>query len=190
MSNRIPFQGSSYMSRRLVTLMVSLCLAAFVAACNQKPEKPTYTEGSVGTLYNNAMDQLLAQNYPQASRLFDEVDRQHPYSTWANRAQLMSAYAKYRDKKYDDAIIGLDRYIQLHPNSRDIAYANYLKGQAYYEQVKDVRRDQTAARQAMKSFTALIRRYPNSRYVRDARSKIDLINDHLAGKEMSVGDST
>ena len=90
-------------------------------------ESKAYTEGSVGKLYNQAMDQLLAQRYSQSARLFDEVDRQHPYSRWAERAQLMAAYAKYRNKKYDDAVIAIDRYIQLHPNGRGIAYARYLK---------------------------------------------------------------
>jgi outer membrane protein assembly factor BamD len=173
--------------RRLALPVVPLALAAALVACSGKNDKPNYVQGSVDTLYNRAMDQLLAQNYKESAKLFDEVDRQHPYSSWAARAQLMSAYAKYRDKKYDDAVIALERYIQLHPNGRDIAYAHYLKGQAHYEQIKDVRRDQTAARQAGRSFEALVRRFPNSRYTRDSRRKIDLIRDHLAGKEMSVG---
>jgi len=173
--------------RRLALPVLPLALVAALAACSSKNDKPNYVQGSVNTLYNRAMDQLLAQNYKDAAKLFDEVDRQHPYSSWASRAQLMSAYSKYRDKKYDDAVIALDRYIQLHPDGRDIAYAYYLKGQAHYEQIKDVRRDQTAAREAGKSFEALVRRHPNSRYARDARRKIDLVRDHIAGKEMSVG---
>jgi len=180
-------QNIMRLPRCLVLVFLPLAFALTLSACSDKKNKPNYVQGSVDILYNKAMDQLLAQNYKQAAKLFDEVDRQHPYSTWATRAQLMSAYAKYRNKKYDDAVIGLERYIQLHPNARDIAYAYYLKGQAYYEQIKDVRRDQTAARQAGASFKALIRRHPNSRYVRDARRKIDLVNDHVAGKEMSVG---
>jgi len=173
--------------RRHARAIAPLVLAVALAACSSKDDKPNYVEGSVDTLYNKAMDELLAQNYKESAKLFDEVDRQHPYSTWAARAQLMSAYSKYRDKKYDDAVIALDRYIQLHPNGRGIEYARYLKGQAHYEQIKDVRRDQTAARQAAESFEALVRRYPNSRYSRDARRKIDLIRDHIAGKEMAVG---
>jgi outer membrane protein assembly factor BamD len=174
--------------RRGARPVLPLALVAALAACSSSKEnKPNYVEGSVDKLYNKAMDQLLAQSYKESAKLFDEVDRQHPYSTWATRAQLMSAYAKYRDKKYDDAVIALDRYIQLHPNGRDIAYAYYLKGQSHYEQIKDVRRDQTAARQAGESFEALLRRFPQSRYSRDARRKIDLIRDHIAGKEMSVG---
>lgn len=175
------------LGRPVVRAAGAVLALTLVVACSTEPKNPQYVEASVGTLYNRAMDQLLAQSYEEAAKLFDEVDRQHPYSRWATRAQILSAYSKYRAKKYDDAVIGLDRYIQLHPNSRDITYARYLKGQAYYEQIKDVRRDQTAARLSMRSFEELVRRYPDSRYARDARRKIDLIRDHLAGKEMDVG---
>lgn len=175
--------------RFLSALLVASAIVLSLQACSSTDEKKkaNYSEAKVGTLYNQAMDLLLAQRYKDSAAKFDDVDRQHPYSRWASRAQLMSAYAKYRDKKYDDSIIALDRFIQLHPNSRNIAYARYLKGQAYYEQIKDIRRDQGAARQSMKSFEELVRRNPDSRYARDARRKLDLVRDHLAGKEMDVG---
>jgi outer membrane protein assembly factor BamD len=174
--------------RRLAKTAVAACVLVGLVACSStEKESKAYTEGSVGKLYNKAMDQLLAQRYSQSARLFDEVDRQHPYSRWAERAQLMAAYAKYRNKKYDDAVIAIDRYIQLHPNGRGIAYARYLKAQSYYEQIKDVRRDQTPARQSLASFEEVVRRHPRSQYARDAQRKIDLIRDHLAGKEMDVG---
>jgi len=176
---------SRYLTALLATSVVVLSLQA--CSSSDKDKKPNYSETRVDTLYNRAMDLLLAQRYTESAKIFDDVDRQHPYSRWASRAQLMSAYAKYRDKKYDDSIIALDRFIQLHPNSNNIAYARYLKGQAYYEQIKDIRRDQRAARQSAKSFEELVRRNPESRYARDARRKIDLVRDHLAGKEMDVG---
>lgn len=176
-------------TRLLTALVAASALVLSLQACGStdKSKKPDYSQAEIGTLYNQAMDLLLAQRYKESAAKFDDVDRQYPYSRWASRAQLMSAYAKYRDKKYDDSIIAIDRFIQLHPNSRNIAYARYLKGQAYYEQIKDVRRDQSAARQSMRSFEELVRRNPDSRYARDARRKIDLVRDHLAGKEMNVG---
>jgi len=161
-----------------------LCLAALLLGAWGKDD---YVEGSVDELYNKAMDEMLAERYKQAAKLFDEVDRQHPYSVWSTRAQIMSAYANYKNSKFDDAIIGLDRYIQLHPNDRDIGYAYYLKGMCYFDQIKDVKRDQTSAREALKTFDEMNKRFPNSRYTRDVTRKIDLINDHLAGKEMDVG---
>jgi outer membrane protein assembly factor BamD len=114
------------------------------------------------------------------------VERQHPYSVWATKAQLMAAYSSYEDNEYDDAIIALDRFIQLHPGNRDIAYAYYLKGLSYYEQIADVRRDQEITRLAMTSLREVANRFPNTKYARDARFKIDLARDHIAGKEMSV----
>ena len=168
--------------------LVILCLTAMLlGACSGDKGKDDYVEGSVDELYNKAMDELLAERYKQAAKLFDEVDRQHPYSIWSTRAQIMSAYANYKNEKFDDAIIGLDRFIQLHPNDRDISYAYYLKGMAYYDQIKDVKRDQTSARESLNTFVEMNKRFPNSRYERDVTRKIDLINDHLAGKEMDIG---
>ena len=178
----------SRMTGLLGRLAILGLTAVLLGACgSDKKEANEYVEGSVDELYNKAMDELHAERYKQAAKLFDEVDRQHPYSVWSTRAQIMSAYSNYKNEKYDDAIIGLDRFIQLHPNDRDIAYAHYLKGMSYYEQIKDVKRDQTAAREALKTFQEMDKRYPNSRYARDVTRKIDLINDHLAGKEMDIG---
>ncbi|MBI3446075.1 MAG: outer membrane protein assembly factor BamD, partial [Magnetospirillum sp.] len=136
---------------------------------------------------NEAMDRVDQNEYYKAAELFDEVDRQHPYSVWATKAQLMSAYALYERNKYDDAIVALDRFIQLHPGNKDIAYGYYLKGLCYYEQVTDVGRDQKMTEQALKILQEVVDRFPTTPYARDARLKIDLARDHLAGKEMNIG---
>ncbi|HYB08750.1 MAG TPA: outer membrane protein assembly factor BamD [Alphaproteobacteria bacterium] len=165
-----------------------LALALFaLGACSGDDEKDKYVEEPVNTLYNRGMDALAEQRYPAAAKAFDEVERQHPYSIWATKAQLMSAYALYQDNNYQEAINALTRFIQLHPGNRDIAYAYYLKALSYYEQVTDVERDQTNADQALTSLEELIRRYPDTPYAKDARRKIDLVRDHLAGKELEVG---
>ena len=119
--------------------------------------------------------------------MFDEVERQHPYSVWATKAQLMAAYAHYRDAQYEDALNALDRFIQLHPGNRDIAYAYYIRALSYYEQISDVKRDQRMTELALQSFDEVTRRFPDTKYARDAREKIDLTRDHLAGKEMDIG---
>ena len=119
--------------------------------------------------------------------MFDEVDRQHPYSVWADKAQIMAAYALYKRNKYDDAVVALERFIQLHPGSRDAPYAYYLKALCYYERITDVGRDQDLTRRAMAALDEVVRRYPKSKYARDARLKRDLTNDHLAGSEMKIG---
>ena len=125
--------------------------------------------------------------YIPAAKEFDEVERQHPYSEWARRSMLMSAYANYKVNQYDEAILNAQRFISLHPGNRDVPYAYYLIGLSYYEQISDVGRDQKMTENAMAAFTELVRRFPASEYARDARLKIDLTQDHLAGKEMEIG---
>jgi outer membrane protein assembly factor BamD len=159
--------------------------ALLLAAC--AGNKDTYVEKPVEDLYNSAMDQLLDHVYDKAAKSFDEVERQHPYSVWATKAQLMSAYALYEGAKYDESIVAADRFIQLHPGHRDVAYAYYLKALDYYVQIADVARDQRATEKALTALGEVVRRFPDSRYGRDARLKIDLARDHLAGKEMEIG---
>jgi outer membrane protein assembly factor BamD len=163
-----------------------LLLLISVTACSSD-EKAPYVESPVNDLYNRAVNALEAGAYLDAARFFDEVERQHPYSVWATKAQLMAAYSNYEANKFDDAIIGLERFIQLHPGNRDTPYAYYLKAQTYYEQITDVSRDQLGTEKALKALREVIRRYPQSKYSRNARLKIDLTRDHLAGKEMSIG---
>lgn len=167
-------------------LAVLVMLGGLMAACASE-ETDDYVERPVGEIYNEAMDLLQDENYEAAAKAFEEVERQHPYSQWASKAQLMAAFAHYEDAKYDDAIIGLDRFIQIHPGSPDIPYAYYLKALSFYEQISDVGRDQKMTRLATQSLTDVITRFPNTTYARDARLKVDLTHNHLAGKEMEVG---
>ena len=118
---------------------------------------------------------------------FDEVERQHPYSSWARRSMLMSAYAYYLQNKYDQSISTAQRFISLHPGNKHAVYAYYLIGQSYYERIQDVARDQRITELALESFVEVIRRYPDTDYARDSQMKVDLTNDHLAGKEMYIG---
>lgn len=170
----------------LFRITVVCIMVIFVGACSSK-KKPEYVEKPVEDLYNEAMDALEGKDYTTSIAKFDEVERQHPYSTWANRAQLMTAYGFYISNRYDEAVIALDRFIRLHPTSPDSPYAHYLKGLAFYEQISDVARDQLMTELSQKAFKKLIGRYPNSKYSRDAKVKLDLTNDHLAGKEMEIG---
>jgi len=171
--------------RRLKSKAIMFALLA-VTACTGKVEEK-YVEESVEKLYNKALANLELNDYTQAAKAFDEVDRQHPYSIWATKAQLMSAYAYYQNNDYVDAIIFLDRFIQLHPSNQDVSYAYYLKALSYYEQISDVARDQKMTELAMRSLVEVVTRFPNSKYASDAKLKIDLTRDHLAGKEMEIG---
>jgi len=171
---------------RLCGLAAAALLALAVTGCGSD-EPPAYVERPVEELYNGALDAMQVGDYDEAARLFDEVERQHPYSEWASKAQLMAAYAFYQENSYDEAINALDRFIELHPGSPDVAYAYYLKAICYYEQISDVRRDQRMTTEALNALEELVRRFPNSQYSRDAQLKIDLALDHLAGKHMAVG---
>ncbi|MDF1587504.1 outer membrane protein assembly factor BamD [Marinimicrococcus flavescens] len=164
----------------------ALALGLLLAGCSGN-DKSDYVERPVDELYNEAQDLLVDGSARSAAEAFEEVERQHPYSQWATRAQIMAAYAYYEANEYDQAIGAAERFLDLHPGSEDAAYAQYLIGVSYYEQISDVRRDQAMTENALEAFTELVRRYPDTDYARDARLKIDLTRDHLAGKEMEIG---
>lgn len=171
-------------SKPIRTILAGLLILT-LSACSD--DQPVYVERPVEELYNEALDRLEVRNFDGAVDAFEEVDRQHPYSVWATKAQLMSAYVNYRAGLYDEAIIALDRFIELHPGNRDIAYAYYLRAVSYYEQIVDVGRDQRITRLALDGLQEVVRRFPDSEYARDSKLKIDLTFDHLAGKEMDIG---
>jgi outer membrane protein assembly factor BamD len=161
-------------------------LAVLLAACGGN-KQDAYIEKPVDDLYNQAMDQMVEERYAPAAHSFDQVESEHPYSVWATKAQLMAAYAQYEAGNYDDAIIAADRFIQLHPGNHDVAYAYYLKAISYYVQIVDVERDQKTTELALKALDDVVRRFPDTKYARDAKLKLDFTRDHLAGKEMEIG---
>ena len=150
-------------------------------------DETPYFEEPVENLYNSAMDLMLSNDFAAAAIAFDEVERQHPYSVWATKAQIMTAYSNYQDNQYDEAILAAKRFISLHPGHRDVDYAYYLVAISYYEQISDVGRDQKMTELAFESLEEVVRRFPDSKYARDAILKINLTRDHLAGKEMEIG---
>lgn len=172
---------------RFLPLVVMCFTLIAVVACSSNDTYQEQVAEDVDTLYNRAAAALDDGNYVEASRLFEEVERQHPYSKWATHAQLMAGFSYYEAQRYDDAVIALDRFMELHPGHKDVDYAHYLKALCFYEQISDVRRDQRLTEDAMAAFDALIRRFPDSKYARDAELKKDLTLDHLAGKEMEIG---
>jgi outer membrane protein assembly factor BamD len=161
-------------------------LICLLSACGGG-KKEVYVEKPVDDLYNKAMDELVEERYATAARTFQEVESQHPYSVWATKGQLMAAYALYEGGNYGEAIIAAERFIQLHPGNRDIAYAYYLKAISYYVQIVDIGRDQKTTELALRALDDVVRRFPDSKYARDAKLKLDFTRDHLAGKEMEIG---
>ncbi|HHK73818.1 MAG TPA: outer membrane protein assembly factor BamD, partial [Rhizobiales bacterium] len=185
---RLPGRGvsvSGILGRASMGVLVAALLA--LSGCSAGKDKDNYVERPVDDIYNNAMALMKREKYKKAAKEFEEVERQHPYSTWASRALVMAAYSYYEANKYDDAILAAKRYISLHPGGTDAAYANYLVAASQYEQITDVGRDQKVTRQALKSLEEVVRKFPDSDYAKDAKLKIDLARDHLAGKEMEIG---
>ena len=187
MSEGVAVCGAGW--RRTLGLAVALAAGLGVSACGTDGdgEQEAYVEQPVEDLYNTALDDLAAGEFQQARVGYEEVDRQHPYSVWATKAQLMAAFAAYQQADYDEAIVALDRFIELHPGNRDTAYAYYLKALSYYEQIADVARDQRITELALSSLQDVVTRFPGTDYARDAALKIDLARDHLAGKQMEIG---
>jgi outer membrane protein assembly factor BamD len=189
------------MFRRAPAHLLACCLIA-AAGCSssssnwdgtteslQSGRRPVnaVVDASPEGLYGAGVENLQARRFQQAVDLFDQVERDHPYSTWATNAKLMAAYGDYMRNRYTEAIGALDRFIQLHPAHRDIAYAFYLRALSYYEQIADAQRDQRGTEQAMTALQDVVNRFPDTAYARDARLKIDLARDHMAGKEMNIG---
>lgn len=166
--------------------ILAVGLALLVGACSSDDEE-VYVERPAEEFYNLGLAYMGEGSYDAAAANFDEVERQHPYSVWAPRAQLMSAFAHYQADDYDEAINALDRFIQLHPGHPDIGYAYYLKAISYYEQIADVERDQAMTRHAIAALEEVVARFPDSSYARDAQLKLDLAHDHMAGQHMSIG---
>jgi outer membrane protein assembly factor BamD len=171
------------------SVLALLLLVPLLSACGGKKDDDASNipPAPVETLYNNGIDALNAHRYTAATDQFSAVEQNYPYSSWAVSAQLMQGYAQYLQNHYTDALSTLDRFIQLHPTNRNIAYAYYLRALCYYEQIADIARDQKGTQEAMNALQDVVNRFPDSTYATDARLKIDLCRDHLAGKEMEIG---
>jgi outer membrane protein assembly factor BamD len=159
-----------------------------VAACSGDADVTGEKEvASAEILYEQAQAKMAKKSYQEAVEEFQEIERQYPFSPLATRAQVMAAFAYYKDQEYDDALVILERFIKLHPGNVDIAYAYYLRALCYYERIVDIKRDQEMTELALDALNDVIIRFANTDYARDAKLKLDLANDHLAGKEMEIG---
>ena len=181
----------SKLSVRGSILVAVLAAAMCVSGCATFKKKHktdlSYVERPVDILYATGADKLDRRQWAEAIDYFREVERQHPYSEWARRAILMTAYAHYKGGDYSEAIGDADRFISLYPGNASAGYAYYIKAVCYFEQIIDVGRDQAATEQSLSALREIVRRFPRTQYASDARLKIDMVNDQLAGKEMTIG---
>jgi outer membrane protein assembly factor BamD len=176
-------------SRRSKTILAAGAALVLLSGCANKNKKPelAYQERPVELLYDTGADRLDRRRWDDAVSYFEEVERQHPYSEWSRRAILMTAYAHYQSNDYASSIGDAERFLSLYPGNPSAVYAYYLKAVCYFEQIVDVNRDQAYTEQALAALREVVQRYPNSEYAQDARLKIDMVNDQLAGKEMTIG---
>jgi outer membrane protein assembly factor BamD len=188
---RLPGSPGSGSRLRALTACLALALAAApLMGCSFFKDKSAdyVPDDPPDMLYNQGLFLLNNKgDYKGAAKKFDEVDRQDPYSDWARKSLLMSAYAYYQAEEYDDCVNSAKRYITLHPASPDAAYAQYLIGESYYDQIVDVSRDQERATKAIDALQEVVRKYPQSEYALAAQKKIAMARDQLAGKEMDIG---
>lgn len=182
----IIFGNKRQKARPGISLLAAVLTLGLLSAC-ASDDGFEQVDRSAEELYNIALNEATNGELSKAPELFDEVERQHPYSKWATRAQLMSAWALYENNDYEAAVGALDRFVELNPAHEDVDYAFYLKAMSYYEQIVDVERDAGRTLQAKEAFEALLKRFPDSTYSRDGQLKLDLTQSHLAGKEMAVG---
>lgn len=182
-------QSPSLRSSAVAALVACTASLVLVGCAGPQARQPRlqYEERPVEVLYSVGLQRLDQGRYSEAVLFFMEVERQHPYSPWSRRAILMQVYAHYQRNNYEEAIAAADRFIQLYPGSPQAPYAYYMKAVCYFEQIVDVGRDQAATAQALVALTEVVRRFPSSQYATDARVKIDMVNDQLAGKEMEIG---
>jgi outer membrane protein assembly factor BamD len=177
---------------RFPLLALLLCLGgcSYFLNSDKRDASPSTSSANLppaDVLYAQGLAKMQTEHYDKAADIFDQVEENYPYSTWATHAQLMHGYAEYKQQNYDDAIGALNRFIALHPENQDIAYAYYLKSLCYYEQIEDVQRDQTATYEAIQTLTDVTTRFPDSAYARDARIKLRLAQNRLAGHDMVIG---
>ena len=175
-------------ARERTPFVVLLLLATMLGACSLFDKDAVAPDEPADKLYNEGLYLLNQKKEPkEAAKKFEEVDRQHPYSEWARKSLIMSAYAYYEAGAYDDCVNSARRYVTLHPGSPDAAYAQFLIGSSYFDQIPEISRDQTRTEKAVESLEEVSRKYPNSEYAVAAKRKIEMARDQLAGKEMEVG---
>ena len=178
-------------ARMVFVMLPVLASPLLISACasDKDIDLATYVEQTdpADVLYNQGLANMNAGRLKEASKKFDAIDRQHPYSEYGRKALVMGAFADYRQGKYEEAINAGKRYVQLYPTDPDAAYAQYIVGLSYFRQIRDVTQDQKESRRAIEAMEEVVQRWPDSEYVEDAKTKIRFARDQLAGKEMQVG---
>ncbi|MGI8525628.1 MAG: outer membrane protein assembly factor BamD [Pseudolabrys sp.] len=188
MPSQAKFNRTGWRTRLFVRALALLLIAGALPACSLFDKDDVVPDQAADKLYNEGLYLLNEKRKPkEAAKKFEEVDRQHPYSEWARKSLIMSSFAYYQAGSYEDSISAAKRYVTLHPGSPDAAYAQYLIGSSYFDEIPDISRDQARTEKALAALDEVSRKYPTSEYATSAKQKIDVARDQLAGKEMAVG---
>jgi len=185
--------SSSAAKRGLLAAIVAVPLAGCETIASINPFGAAKATSDIAkdepaeALYNDGLARLQNQNFDGAARKFGELDKQYPYTSWSRRSLILQTYANYEQRNYEDAIQNGRRFVQLYPADKDAAYAQYLVGMSYFNQMPDVTRDQERAARALLAMDELINKWPQSEYVGDARQRVAIARDQLAAKEMDIG---
>ncbi len=179
--------GLTSSGRALARVAVFSIIVAALGGCSAFDKDVVIPDEPADKLYNEGL--FLLNNKKDAkgaAKKFEEVDRQHPYSDWARKSLIMTAYANYEAGNYDDTISAAKRYVALHPGSPDAAYAQFLIGSSYFDQIPEISRDQGRTQRAVEALEEVARKYPGTEYAAAAKRKVEIARDQLAGKEMDV----
>ena len=172
---------------KIKLLLATVFVCFLLAGCTSTKLAIPETEGEkLQILYSNAIELVRKKDFVDAAILFEDIERQYPYSKWSNQAQLMTAFCYFKSQMHEESIDALERFIALYPSSKKISYAYYLRALNYFEQIKDVERDQSLTAKSKQAFYEVVNRYPESEFADDAYEKIDIINDRLAAKEIVI----
>lgn len=172
---------------RSAAALAIIAAVAGLAGCSSKKSLEPFVEIPAEESYNHGIAYLQQGDYKNATKKFDEVDEQHPYSELARKSLIMTTYTNYTRGNFTEAITSAERYLNLYPGSEDAAYAQWMIGQSYFNQIPDVTRDQEMTQKAMRAMTTLVERYPDSPYAAEGRKRLDITKDQLAAKEMDIG---
>jgi outer membrane protein assembly factor BamD len=183
-------RGLEARARSLSAAISFVLTAGLLAGCgsvfgDSKPEMVSNDPPS--TIYGKAEGLINAGDYEEAARQYEEVDINHPYSQEARRSIVMAAYSYYKAGQYESAVSAADRYLTLHPGTKESDLAQNIIGMSYYDQALDPKRDQTYARRSLAAYKALLQRHPNSRYAQEAANRVRVLRDLLAANEMQIG---
>lgn len=186
-------QRSSMILRLALGAMIAFSVGACETISSLNPFEDKGPKSDIGkderaeVLFNDGLARMENRDFSAASKKFNELDKQYPYSSWSRRSLVLATFSSYEGGDFPEAVNNGRRYIQLYPASSDTPYVQYLVGMSYFNQILDINRDQERAEKALASFEDLVRKWPNSEYAPDSRERIRASRDQIAGKEMDVG---